>query len=214
MHLVAENLTVQRGGRVVLDNVSLRVAGGEALLLTGPNGAGKTTLLRALGGFIHAFSGQVRIDGGGADQTVVEHCHFVGHSNAIKPSLTAAENLAFWGSYLGSDVHADGPWTAPMHAPDQALDRLGLGGLRDVPAGYLSAGQKRRLGLARLLVAMRPVWLLDEPTVSLDAASVGLFAGLVQEHLAQGGIVVAATHVPLGLTGARELQLNARAVAA
>ncbi len=212
MHLVAENLTVQRGGRAVLDGVSLRVAGGEALLLLGANGAGKTTLLRTLAGLIRPLSGRVRIDGAVAEQSVGEQCHFVGHTNAIKPSLTTAENIEFWGAYLGSVEPERAPDAKPDPALDWALERLGLGDLRDVPAGYLSAGQKRRLGLARLLVARRPIWLLDEPTVSLDAASVALFAGIVAEHLAGGGIVVAATHVPLGLTGAHELRLGARTV--
>ena len=218
MLLVVEDLTVLRGGRVVLDGVTLRVAAGEALLLSGPNGAGKTTLLRTLAGFVRPFAGLVRIEGGGADQTAAEQCHFVGHMNAIKPNLTATENLAFWGSYLGSAGRSTAPRRAldfaPDFAPERALERIGLGGVRDVPAGYLSAGQRRRLSLARLLVARRPVWLLDEPTVSLDAASVALFASLVGDHLAGGGLAVAATHVPLGLRSAREFQLGERTVAA
>lgn len=204
MHLDVETLTVRRGGRAVLDGVSFRVASGEALLLTGPNGAGKTTLLRAVAGLIGAEAGVVSLAGGDVEATVGDQCHFVGHLNAVKPGLTAMENLSFWEGALGHD-------TMPVH---RALDRFGLGGMADVPAGYLSAGQKRRLGLARLLVARRPVWLLDEPTVSLDAASVGTFAGIVAEHLANGGIVVAATHVPLGIAGARELTLGGLAVGA
>ena len=210
LHLTVEELTVHRGGRAVLHGLSLRVASGEALLLTGPNGAGKTTLLRALAGYIRPSAGRVELVAGDPDRSLAEQCHFVGHSNAVKPSLTAAENMYFWRSYLG----AASPERAPDVAPDRALDRLGLGELRDVPAGYLSAGQKRRLCLARLLVARRPLWLLDEPTVSLDAASVALFADLVTEHLTGGGLVVAATHVPLGIAGARELQLGRRAEAA
>ena len=204
MHLDVETLTVRRGGRAVLDGVSFRVASGEALLLTGPNGAGKTTLLRAVAGLIGAEAGVVSLAGGDVEATVGDQCHFVGHLNAVKPGLTAMENLSFWEGALGHD-------TMPVH---RALDRFGLGGMADVPTGYLSAGQKRRLGLARLLVARRPVWLLDEPTVSLDAASVCTFAGIVAEHLANGGIVVAATHVPLGIAGARELTLGGLAVGA
>ena len=247
LNLLADNLTVERGGRTILSGFSFSAASGETVLLTGPNGAGKTTLLRTLAGFIRPSSGQVKLEDGGADLTLAEQCHYVGHLNAVKPSLTAKENLAFWVEYLGTSVgrvepalRAGGasstrrdpttlpttsavPWivgsreeldptyTLPMSA---ALDRLGLGDLGDVPAGYLSAGQKRRLGLARLLVARRPVWLLDEPTVSLDAVSVDLFAGLVAEHLAAGGLAVAATHMPLGLQGARELKLGARTEAA
>ena len=198
MRLVVKDLTVVRGARVVLDNMSLRVEAGEAVLLTGPNGAGKTTLLRAVAGLIQPQAGAISIEAGAADATVGEQCHFVGHLNAVKPSLTALENVAFWKDSLGGGAKSG----------LQALDCLGLGGMADVPAGYLSAGQRRRLGLARLLVARRTVWLLDEPTVSLDAASVTTFAGLVGEHLAGGGIVVAATHVPLGIAGARELKLG------
>ena len=216
MHLDVDGLRVSRGERTVLDRLSFRVASGEALLLTGPNGVGKSTLLRCIAGLIRpdagacTLTGSAEVDGmhvfaADVDASVGEQCHFIGHLNAVKPSLTAAENLAFWGAMLaGNDVRHE----------RRALGRLGLEGLADVPAGYLSAGQKRRLGLARLLVAKRPLWLLDEPTVSLDAASVATFAGIVAEHLAGGGIAIAATHVPLGLAGARELQLGRRAEAA
>ncbi len=172
--------------------------------MTGPNGAGKTTLLRAVAGLIRPEAGKVSLEGGEADATVGEQCHFVGHLNAVKPSLTAIENLRFWKDALGGDEQ-------PLA---RALERFGLGEMADVPGGYLSAGQKRRIGLARLLVAQRPVWLLDEPTVSLDAASVSTFAAIVAEHLAGGGIAIAATHVPLGIAGARELRLGGLAEAA
>ena len=206
MQLLADNLTVERGGRSILSGLSFSVAAGEAVLLTGPNGAGKTTLLRTLAGYIRPSGGRAHLEGGAADLTIAEQCHFVGHLNAVKPSLTAVENLAFWAGYLGpGDVSA---------APVAALDRLGLGDLGAVPAGYLSAGQKRRLGLARLLIVRRPVWLLDEPTVSLDAASVALFARLVAEQLAGGGLVIAATHLAFGIAGTRELQLGRQAEAA
>ena len=237
--LLAENLTVERGGRAILSELSFRAESGEAVLLTGPNGAGKTTLLRTLAGYIRPLSGRVELVGGDASRTLPEQCHFVGHLNAVKPSFSAVENLEFCRHYSASPVgrveavfHGRDPTTSPEPAasglacaglyptygqglsPTAALDRLGLGDLADVPAGYLSAGQRRRLALARLLVTYRPVWLLDEPTVSLDAASVTLFAGLVAEHLAQGGLVVAATHVPLGIADARELQLGRQAEAA
>lgn len=203
MRLIVENLRVLRGDRAVLENQSFRVAAGGALLLTGPNGAGKTTLLRAVAGLIRPEAGKVSLEGGEAD-AVGEQCHFVGHLNAVKPSLTAIENLRFWKDALGGDEQ-------PLA---RALERFGLGEMADVPGGYLSAGQKRRIGLARLLVAQRPVWLLDEPTVSLDAASVSTFAAIVAEHLAGGGIAIAATHVPLGIAGARELRLGGLAEAA
>ncbi|MDX2258669.1 MAG: heme ABC exporter ATP-binding protein CcmA [Hyphomicrobiaceae bacterium] len=206
MHLRALELAVDRGGRPVLDAVSFQVSRGEALLLTGPNGAGKTTLLRAIAGFLAPRAGSLALtDAAGAPLDVADHVHYVGHQNAIKGIMSVAENLDFWGGFL-----------APAGASDRAarleaaMDRLALSSLADIPAAYLSAGQKRRLGLARLLVADRALWLLDEPTVSLDAASTAVVAGLVGEHLEAGGMVLAATHIPLGLAAARELRLAPR----
>lgn len=189
MELVASNLAVARGGRLVIEDLSLGVAGGEALILTGPNGVGKTTLLRALAGLIAPERGAIVLDGGDDELSAGEQSHLVSHRDAVKSALTVAENSKFWARYLGGGEARVGP----------ALERLGLDGLADVPAGYLSAGQRRRLGLARLMLAARPVWLLDEPSVSLDARSVDALMGIVREHLAGGGIVVAATHVPLDL---------------
>ena len=204
LKLIADGLRVERGALAVIEGLSFAVAGGEALLLTGANGAGKTTLLRGIAGLIAPAAGTVRLEGGDGDATVGEQCHYVGHMNGLKASLTAAENLGFWARYLGLDGEDAG------RRVRAALERLELSALAGIPAGYLSAGQKRRLGLARLLVAQRPVWLLDEPTVSLDAASAGVLAGVVAEHVKGGGIAVAATHLPLGIAGARELRLGAR----
>lgn len=237
MHLKVEKLSAARGGRIILENVSFVIATGEALILTGPNGAGKTTLLRTLAGYIRPHSGRIALDGGDPELSVAEQCHFVGHLNAVKSNLTAVENASFWAGYLDGRVGRvesarQEPTTGHLprfdgsregfHPTDEqtvlpaaaaALARLGLADLGDVPAGFLSAGQRRRLALSRLLVARRQVWLLDEPTVSLDAASVATFAELASEHLASGGLLIAATHVPLGLPGARTLQLGARAAA-
>lgn len=210
MQLVVANLELKRGSRTIVRDLSFAVAGGEALLLTGANGAGKTTLIRALAGLLRPASGEIRLDGGDAEREVPEQCHYVGHLNSIKASLTAAENLAFWADYLGDERGA----RPPAERIEAALDALNLTELADIPAGYMSAGQKRRLGLARLVVAARPVWLLDEPTVSLDKASVQLLAKVVDTHVAGGGIVVAATHLDLGLAAPRELNLSpARAAA-
>lgn len=184
-----------------MSGVSFTLSAGEALLLTGPNGAGKTTLLRALAGFLPLAAGTIRLDGADAERTVGEQCHVVGHANAIKGALTVAENLAFWASFLGNGK-------ALPAAVSEALSRLDLAPLGDVPAAYLSAGQRRRTALARLLVAPRLIWLLDEPSVSLDAASTALLAGLVAGHVAAGGMAIAATHVPLGIPTARELKLS------
>jgi heme exporter protein A len=199
LKLVVENLRLERGARAIVANLSFTIASGEALLLTGANGAGKSTLLRALAGLFTPSGGKIHLDSLDAESTVNENCHFVGHHNGLKSSLTASENLAFWSRYLGGHD--------PSRVP-RALERLQLASLESIPAAYMSAGQKRRLGLARLLVATRPIWLLDEPTVSLDQASAALLGDLVNEHVASGGIAIAATHLPLGLTNARELRLT------
>lgn len=223
VQFVVSGLEVKRGARSVIRDLSFTVAGGEALLLTGANGAGKTTLIRALAGLLRPASGEIRLEGGDPEREVPEQCHYVGHLNSIKASLTAAENLAFWADFLGGETAAAGPLIRPPATFSQrregqslagaervldALDCFNLLELADIPAGYMSAGQKRRLGLARLVVAARPVWLLDEPTVSLDKASVLLLARVVDAHVAGGGIVVAATHLDLGLAAPRELNLS------
>ena len=203
MKLSGDKLSSVRGGRTLFADLSFAVAAGEALLVMGPNGAGKTTLLRTIAGLLQPAAGRVFMEGGAPDHALSEQCHYVGHSNAIKTSLTVAENAAFWSRFLGNGS-----------AGQAALETFGLAALSDIPAGYLSAGQKRRLGLARLLLADRPVWLLDEPTASLDGASQEALTGAVNVHLARGGIVVAATHVPLGFIGSRELHLGRLAQAA
>jgi heme exporter protein A len=204
MKLVADRLSSIRGGRKLFSELSFAVAAGEALLLLGPNGAGKTTLIRTIAGLLSPAAGAIRIDGGEAERSVGEQCHYVGHLNALKSGLTVEENAAFWCRFLGG--RRDGL--------DVALEAFGLAALRDIPAAYLAAGQKRRLGLARVLLAERPVWLLDEPTVSLDSAAQMALTRAVEGHLAAGGAVVAATHASLGLPNSRELHLGGRAEAA
>jgi heme exporter protein A len=205
VQLIAENLTLERGGRAVVDGLSFRLSSGEALLLTGPNGSGKTTLLRALAGFLAPASGTIHLGDAPPERERAELCHFVGHLDGLKNHLTVAENLAFWRDYLDEDS------TAARRSLQAALDRFDLAPLADIPAGYLSAGQRRRLALARLGVAERPVWLLDEPTVSLDAASVALLLKAIAGHVASGGLAAIATHVPMALERAREIRLGATA---
>ncbi len=197
--LTAENLHIVRGGQPIVEQVSFTVHGCEALLLTGPNGAGKTTLLRAIAGFLTPSGRSFQLSGGDSELTIGQQCHYAGHLDAVKARLTVAENVTFWADFLGG----------PTHDVTQALSALDLEDLASVPAAYLSAGQRRRLGLARLLTAHRPIWLLDEPTVSLDAASRQRFAVVVAAHLKRGGIVIAATHVDLGLGSPQELRLGA-----
>lgn len=199
MRLVAEALGGMRGGEEVFSGIDFALEAGGALVVTGPNGAGKSTLLRVVAGLLAPAQGRVRLEGGAEDfPTVASACHYVGHQNAMKTALSVAENLSFWRAFLG----ATGLGVA------EALDRVGLGGIGHLPFGYLSTGQRRRASIARLLVSRRPLWLLDEPTAGLDRASEERFAGLMRAHCSSGGMVVAATHLPLGLEGAMELRMG------
>jgi heme exporter protein A len=200
MRLLAENVSVDRGGRRIVDSVDFVLSDGEALILSGPNGAGKSTLLRAIAGLLPLASGALTLDG--ESEELPSSLHYVGHAEGMKPALTVRENLAFWFSFL-----ARGDAGAAL-APVDALDAFGLAHVIDIPAGYLSAGQKRRVALARLLVAPRPIWLLDEPTTALDVRAQGALAAVMARHRAGGGIVLAATHSPVGLENAGELKLG------
>ncbi len=207
MRLSANNIAIDRGGRSILAGLSFEARGGAALVLVGPNGAGKSTLLRAIAGFLPLSAGAFALEGGASEAGIGEQAHYLGHADALKSALTAGENLAFWAGALGADS-SSGALPSGV-AWRGALQRLGLAHVADFPVGALSAGQKRRVALARLLVAPRPLWLLDEPTTALDAAAQGLFGGIMREHLGGGGLIVAATHAPLGLEGAATLALGA-----
>ena len=196
LRLSAAGLGCVRGQRGVFHDVDFELSAGEAMALTGPNGAGKSSLLRLIAGLLRASAGRIGLEGGAAELTIAEQAHYQGHLDALKPALTVAENLAFWIHYLGS-----------AGAPGAALGAVGIASLADLPAAYLSAGQRRRLSLARLVAVPRPIWLLDEPTSALDAAAQAQLTELMRQHLAGGGIIVAATHGPLGID-AKELRLG------
>ena len=200
MRLRAWDLTIDRGGRRVLSGLSFEATQDSALIVTGPNGARKTSLLRALAGFLPIEAGGFALEGGDPERTAGEQAHYLGHADGVKSALTAGENLAFAAAMLGGD-----PSRAAQLA---ALSALGLAHAIDFPARLLSAGQRRRVALARLIIASRPLWLLDEPTTALDGAAQAALAAVMQAHLEGGGILVAAVHAPLGLDGARELRLG------
>lgn len=179
-------LTCGRGGMSLCSDLTFSATPGHCTLLRGPNGTGKTTLLMTLAGILTPMAGEIRFEGAEEDERVLHYC---GHRNAIKPRLTVMENLDFWAEIngrTGRDVQ-------------DALDEVGLGPIADLDAGYLSAGQSRRLALARLLVTHRPLWLLDEPTAALDAQGHELVTRLIDRHLDMGGLVIAATHDPITL---------------
>ena len=197
MRLSGRGVKVVRGGRDVLSGLDFEISSGEALAVTGPNGSGKTSLLRIVAGLLALAGGSIDLDGGKAELTLAEQAHYLGHRDALKPALSVLENLAFWRRFLGGDTFD--PW--------ECLHKVGLDHAAHLPAAYLSAGQRRRLSIARLLAVRRPIWLLDEPTSALDTAGQTLFADLTREHLTRGGLVLAATHAPLGIE-AGELRIG------
>jgi heme exporter protein A len=197
MRLSAQNLACQRESREVFADLTFSVAAGEALAITGRNGSGKSSLLRLIAGLLRPAGGQIELEGGDSELSIGEQAHYLGHQDALKSSLTVLENLQFWSRYLGG-----------ISTVEAALTAVGLGALGALPAAYLSAGQRRRLSIARLISVKRPIWLLDEPTSALDGVAQARLAELVRQHLAEGGLILAAAHGPIGLDGAKELRLG------
>ncbi len=212
MKLVGENIAVDRDARRIVEGVSFVLSAGEALVVTGENGSGKSTLLRALAGLLPLAGGSLHFDllNDGADDPLIirEHIHYLGHHNAMKPALSVRENLAFWqGFTTGAGTKpATGP--DPGMSIDEALDFVELPQVIDLPFGYLSTGMKRRVSIAKLLVNEKPVWIVDEPTAGLDARSSAMFTGLCRDHCDNGGILIAATHLPLGIENAKSLTIE------
>jgi heme exporter protein A len=200
MRLSGRGVRCVRGGREVFSGLDFEAASGEALAVTGPNGSGKTSLLRLIAGLLAISDGSIGLEGGEAELTLPEQAHYLGHRDALKPALSVMENLSFWRDFLGGEAGD----------ASQSLAQVGLDHATHLPAAFLSAGQRRRLSIARLLSVRRPIWLLDEPTSALDASGQAVFAGLMHEHLSGGGLIIAATHAPLGIE-ARELRIGGAA---
>jgi heme exporter protein A len=196
MKVTAQELACERGGRLVFNNVNFTVASGELLQLTGPNGAGKSSLLRLVAGLGEPARGHLVLHSGAADLTLGQHCHYIAHADASKSALTVRENLYFWRDFSGSG------------SIEHALASMNLDAFAEYPVALLSAGQKRRLALARLGLIDRKIWLLDEPTVGLDAASQNLLTAVMQKHLQAEGIIIAATHVPIAIAPHQHLLLG------
>ena len=197
MELKAQDLTCERGGRIVFRNVSLSLKPGQLMQLTGPNGSGKSSLLRLIAGLNEAQTGSVTLDGGGEELSLGQQAHYVAHQEPVKSALSVSENLSFWRDFLGGGN------------VDDALEAFDLSRLASYPAGLLSAGQKRRLALARIVLVPRVLWLLDEPTVGLDTSSLERFVKVMAKQLDDGGMIIAATHVPLGREPDVRLDLGA-----
>ena len=200
--MIVENLSLNRASQEIVRGISFQLSAGEALIVTGENGSGKSTTLRGIAGLLALDGGEVKIldeTGKQFEGKTREYCHYLGHQNGMKPALTVRENLDFWQEFCGE----------PDLTIEEALDEVDLSHTIDLPFSYLSAGMKRRATIARLLVSDRPIWVLDEPTAGLDAQSVKLFSNLCQTFCEGGGILIAATHLPLGIETQKTLEIKA-----
>lgn len=201
MKLIVENLNLSRAGQEIVSDISFELVAGEALIVTGENGSGKSTTLRGIAGLLPLTSGSVILldeTGKQFEGETREYCHYLGHQNGMKPALTVRENLDFWQKFCGD----------PDLSIEDALEEVDLAHTIDLPFSYLSAGMKRRVSIAKLLVSDRPIWILDEPTAGLDAQSSKLFTKLCQRFCEGSGILIAATHIPLGIETEKTLEIG------
>ena len=197
MRLSGRGVACVRGGREVFAGLDFAAVAGEAVAVTGRNGSGKTSLLRLIAGLLVPAGGTIALEGGDDELTLPEQCHYLGHRDALKPALSVAENLSFWADFLGGERFDFAG----------SLATVGLAHATHLPAGFLSAGPRRRLALARRFTVRRPIWLRVEPTNALDVTGQDMFGGLMRDHLSRGGLIVAATHAPLGIE-TRELRIG------
>jgi heme exporter protein A len=197
MQLEARSLACERNGRLLFSKLGFTVRAGDYVELRGPNGAGKSSLLRLLAGLLPQSAGEIQIDGKAvSDEPLATQLHFIAHDSAMKAAMTVSENLQFWCDVLGgSDI-------------TRALEAFSLEPLRDDPVQLLSAGQRRRLALSRLFVATRSMWLLDEPATALDQNSTTILHRHMQQHIKEGGIIIAAVHGDTGLTPNQTIDLG------
>lgn len=201
MKLIVENLGISRATQEIVSGISFELNAGDALIVTGENGSGKSTTLRGIAGLLPLSQGYVRLldeTGKQFEGETREYCHYLGHQNSMKPALTVSENLDFWQKFCGD----------PDLTIEEALEEVDLAHTIDLPFSYLSAGMKRRVSIARLLVSDRPIWIVDEPTAGLDAHSVKIFTGLCKTFCEGGGILIAATHLPLGIETEKTLEIG------
>ena len=201
MRLSVENMGLERAGQEIVSGISFVLQAGEALIVTGENGSGKSTTLRGVSGLLPLAAGSISLEdetGKLFENPVREYCHYLGHLNGMKMSLSVRENLEFWQEFMG-DKHL---------GIEEALEEVDLAHTIDLPFNYLSAGMKRRVAIARLLVSDRPIWVLDEPTAGLDAQSVEVFTALTKAFVEDNGILIAATHLPLGLDNSKTMEIK------